>query len=214
MPNIYTYKPNTDSLLSVWRIDEDLEFFKKNTKLYHSESQEAKNYSGLRLREWYACRYLLHQFLPKTNRPPCLKDPFGKPILLGSKLHSSLSHSHDMVAVSLSKNNHGIDIQRLSPKIRNIRHKFISDTEMQAMQNPDNIHDIHLYWGAKECLYKAYGKKKLNFIQQLHINAFKSNSPEGRTQGYISLPTARQKYSIIWKTINDNYLLVYATHLP
>ncbi len=213
MPNVHLYKPSTESILAVWRVEEGLDFFKSHTTLYKAERRESEGYRSGRLLEWYAGRYLLQQFLPVNNRPPCLKDRYGKPHLLGTHLEISMSHSHDLVAVALAKISCGIDIQLLTGKIRNIRHKFISDTELQSMQNPESLIAMHVYWGAKECIYKAHGKKKLDFRRNMSINPFNTDKQYGQTIGLLSTKTEQAAFKIEWNLIQNKYLLVYASLL-
>ncbi|NJN77515.1 MAG: 4'-phosphopantetheinyl transferase superfamily protein, partial [Saprospiraceae bacterium] len=105
--------------------------------------------------EWLAARYLLQELLGKNVF--CYSDEFGKPILKNSDKHLSISHSRGLVTVIVSDFSIGIDIQVIVSKIQRIAYKFMREEENESLDVKKHLEHLHIYWGAKEALYKAYG---------------------------------------------------------
>ena len=65
-----------------------------------------------------------------------------------------------------------------------IAHKFTPIEEYNTIANVDaKISKLTIVWGAKESLYKIYGKKKLLFLHHIYIDDFKFE--DKKTQGAI-----------------------------
>lgn len=134
-------------------------------------------------------------------------DDKGKPHLENDNRHISISHSHDKLAVIVNNTEAtGIDIELIRDKILKIKHKFLCESELT--DTSDNVEKLLIYWAAKETLYKIYGLKEVDFIQNLFITPFeKQNS--GTIIGDIKLPAFNEKFELNYKIIG-NYVLVYA----
>lgn len=199
--------------VGIWHITEELSFFNAHPMVMASISNESERLSTKRQLEWSAARYLLYHIIDQTDPPECNKDLFGKPYLDGSEMEISMSHSHDLAAVSLSLFKNGVDIQKIVNKITRIKHKFLHADELDDMDSEDDLDALHIYWGAKEALYKAHGKRKLTFKHNLRIKSFNSNKDIGQTIGYIQTDTLFETYQIYWKKINNEFILVFADQL-
>ncbi len=172
MPLVFKKDFYPDIKLGVWRMDEDIEFFESNLDLYEEELDEIEPLTSKKKFEWLCSRYLLHILSGRKLRGPCIKDQYGKPYLKDSEYYISISHSFNMCAVIASKNSIGVDIQKLVTKIERIKDKFIRSDENTAQQSEHHLEKLHIYWGAKESIYKAYGKKNLNFKDHMKILDF------------------------------------------
>src|SRR5690606_36591656 len=91
-------------------------------------------------------------------------DENGKPYL-NNGLAFSISHSGIYAAIIINKTGCGIDIEKISPKVERIKHKFLNDTDLELIDSLDDypLKILTMYWCAKEALYKLYGNKKLIF---------------------------------------------------
>jgi len=92
----------------------------------------------------------------------------GKPIL--SKKYISITHSFDYCGVVVSSKKIGVDIEKLRPKILNIKKKFISDRELDLFTN-DNVIDVTKIWTIKESVYKAFGFSGLDFKNNIIVKS-------------------------------------------
>ena len=163
---------------------------------------------GHRKLEWLAGRWLLHWMSGRSIRGACLKDEFGKPYLEDSKLHISISHSRKMVAVMAGPKAVGIDIQLIVPKITRLAHKFLNKKEAASISENHSLAMLHIYWGAKESLYKGYGRKKLDFKDHIKITPFTFNTEGGDLEASVEKENYKQPYWLKYQLLN-NYVLVY-----
>lgn len=125
------------------------------------------------------------------------KDEFGKPYLVDSDYHISISHSYPMVACALHPTKPcGIDIESARSQLLKIRHKFLNPQELEFCG--EDLDKLCIHWAAKEALYKIYGRKRLIFAEQLAVTEI---TEEGI------------KAQVIQDSIADNYLLNYKAFL-
>ena len=199
---------------AIWKIEEDEAYFFDRLVLHESEAAELAKIKGRRRLEWLASRYLVHLMVsdePEWDRIPLLKDEFGKPHLNDHELHVSFSHSFDFVAVILGKMSVGIDIQKFVPKITAIARKFMREDEAASLVDESRLEHLHIYWGAKEALYKCYGRKQLDFRQHILIEPF-DYQEVGKTIGAVTKEIFHQKYIVVFEKM-ENYFLVYSTEV-
>ena len=153
-------------------------------------------------KEWLASRDLLYQISGNANRLVCVYDDFGKPVLQGSKQHISISHSELWCAAMISDRPCGVDIQAYSKTIERIAGRFLDANEFQQVTDLTNpLHQLHLLWGAKECLYKAYGKKKLGFRENIHITSI--NAGTGTATGSVEYDDIHLSYEIHFRMLPE-----------
>lgn len=209
MPVIIEKHILEEGIIGVWRIEEDTDFFLKRLRLFDTEKEELAALSQRKHIEWLASRYLLHILLGTNDRMPCLKDRYGKPHLIDSNWHISLSHSRDLVAVILHQSPCGVDIQYLVNKIYRIGRKFINPYEVQMTEGPDAMLNMHIIWGAKESIYKAYGRKGLDFKNEIRIDPFHFDSNGFTFDGLLQRETFSQEF-LCEASMIDDFVLVYA----
>jgi 4'-phosphopantetheinyl transferase EntD len=135
-------------------------------------------------------------------------DEFGKPHLKDGK-YISITHSFIYSAVIISDTNVvGIDIEKQRDKIVKIAQKFTFIEEYKTIANHDAlVRKLTIVWGAKESLYKIYGKKKLLFKDHIYIEDFLFAN--GKTTGTIQYKDNFTKYAIPFLEF-DEYTCVCA----
>lgn len=209
LKHIQTIDPN--GLLSVWTGTESNYYFASRLKIQDSELSIIDQFTDKRKREWLTSRYLLHIMTGQRSRTTITKDEHGKPILCNSLHHISLSHSGDKTAVIASKCSVGIDIQRIVSKIERISRKFCNETELSQLPISQALLYYHLIWGAKECIYKSYGKRKVDFRDHMTISGISNNLQNGTCDGTLRIPNLKisKAYQIQYQMIDD-YMLVYS----
>ena len=69
------------------------------------------------------------------------------------------------------------------------------------------ISKLTIVWGAKESLYKIYGKKKLRFLEHIYIEDFKFENE--KTTGEIRFENETQSYHVHFLEF-DGFTCVYA----
>ncbi len=208
MPLLKTQQLEPTGEWGIWKIEESEAFFLDALDLHQLEIKQLASMKGRRRVEWLASRYLLHELSGRTERADCLKDEFGKPYLVGSDYQISLSHSHGLAAVIAAPQAVGIDIQLEVPKIERIAHKFMRPEESESLSKEHRITHLHLYWGAKEALFKAYGRKEVDFKQHLIIEPFSWQGDSGDFRGQLIKPTIEQSFKLSYRLF-DSFVLVW-----
>jgi 4'-phosphopantetheinyl transferase len=169
--------------------------------------------SARKRKEWLASRELLFKISGNAQRMVCVYDDFGKPVLQGSTRHISVSHSELWCAAMISDQPCGVDIQVYRNTVQRIANRFLDPNEIRALAALDNpLHQLHLLWGAKECLYKAYGKKKLGFRENIHITDI--NRDAGTANGVVAYDDLHLSYEIHYRMLPEVAWVYCLQHNP
>jgi 4'-phosphopantetheinyl transferase len=201
MPIYQTNNVSTSIKIGVWKVTEtEEELLNSLLILGFDESKIYQTKNKQRLKQWLATRLLLASFFSDAK---IIYDDLGKPHL-DNDWKISISHSNEFVAIILNNNDTcGIDIEKISEKVARIKHKFLNPSDLKTVIT--NKH-LTLYWGAKEALYKCYGKKEVLFIENLFIEDFSENSKS--FNGRIDMPELKKTLPMEYKIIED-YILTY-----
>lgn len=194
---------------ALWEITEPITFFEDNLALFEAERHEIFSLPEKRRLEWMATRFLLQEIAAHPNRLPCLKDGFGKPYLDGDEQFISLSHSGCFAAAMRSTVPSGIDIQVMNADILRLAPKFMNETEIRKKPTLDAHTYCYMIWSAKEAMYKAYGKKEIDF--RAHMTVLSSDFQHGDMffEGFLEKDNVSLSYSLFCKQF-DQLILVYA----
>lgn len=174
-------------------------------------SEEAEELAGIRHSlqrvEWLACRAAVRQLVVEQGLTYAglRKDEFGKPHLIGSSWHISLSHTAGWAAAVLHRARPiGIDIEPVRDKFTRVVPRILSESEIaHAAGSPDRL---AVYWCAKESLYKLYGKRQLTFRQHLHVEPFADGADY--LIGHVRLPDHEAQLTIRCYRIGPGLLAV------
>lgn len=207
MPLIFQKELAGGGKYGVWRVSESPAYFLDQLDLFETESLELNALSERKQIEWLASRFLLHLMLGESDRIPCLKDRHGKPHLDGSKFQISLSHSRDLVAVAIHPSLCGIDVQYPVDKIPRISRKFVNDMEQTYLSEANLLKYLHTIWGAKESIYKAYGRKGLDFKNEIRIDPFLFEDKGFEFTGLLQRETITMEFRCTVEMVEDNYLV-------
>lgn len=209
MPLSLKIESDKDIQLAVWNSNEEASYFSNKLDIHSAEVSILDRLSNRKLIEWLSSRYLLHLMTGRTERGEFTKDIHGKPHLENSNYHISISHSRDLVAVIASKLIVGIDIQYYVSKIHRIKHKFVSLKELDYIPSDKSVEALHIIWGAKESLYKAYGKRGLDFIKNIQLRDLNINSAQGEFYGRVVKDDYTKDF-ILNYILFEKFTIVYA----
>lgn len=193
--------------LGIWRITESEDYFIRKLPLKDYEKAELETLKGRRRLEWLSGRYLVHIMTGWAHE--YIKDEYGKPHLKDSPYHISISHSADFATAIIAPQLVGIDIQYLTPKLENVASRVMNDNKLKNLHEEKRLEHLHVYWGAKEALFKAYGKRELDFKKNILIEPFHYSDTEGDSHGSVIKDNIKMDFDIFYKKI-ENYILVYA----
>ncbi len=214
MPLIYKIIDSPKSTIAVWKVTESAEFLADRLELKNAKEKLSRMHPKRKL-EWLASRHVICSMLNNFNASKIKNDSFGRPYHEDIDVNISISHTFGYVAVYLSNKTIGIDIQQITPKIKLIAHKFLDINTLHELHPAENLIALHYLWGAKECMYKCYGKKKLDFRENLKVSTEKLVFADTKltfpcnTVGLISKGLYQKDMMISGVKINDA-LLVYA----
>lgn len=210
MPVIYNKDIDGQTILGVWKIEEREEELLSGLQLkQHELDFIASLNNGKRLLHWLSTRLLLRRMLNTSDYIDCRLDEHGKPYLVDSAYHISLSHSYDYAAVMIGKEQSvGVDIELIKTKIHRIQQKFLSPPELAQLQVKDNTEGLYVCWCVKEAVYKWYGKKGLEFKKHIHIQPFELKN-EGAMDVIVDLPEGTRTLTVNYFNTITGYMLGY-----
>ena len=189
-----TLTVNKATKVLIWKIEESISKLQEGIVLSENSTTRLNSMkSQLHQRGFLSIRHLLKEV--GYTDADLIYDEFGKPHLKNgntSRLHILLPFT----AIIVSDKFHvGIDIEKQREKILKIAHKFTPFEEYKTIANVDAlISKLTIVWGAKESLYKIYGKKKLLFLHHIYIEDFKF--ADEKTTGEIRYNGENTAYNI------------------
>lgn len=178
----------------IWKIEESIDELKSGISLTEKSLLRLNSMkSDLHQKGFLSIRHLLKEV--GLTDADLQYDEFGKPHLDKGRF-ISITHSFTFTAIIFSYETEvGIDIEKQREKILKIAHKFTPFEEYKTIANVDAlISKLTIVWGAKESLYKIYGKKKLLFLHHIYIEDFKFE--DHRTTGEIRFNGEEFSYNI------------------
>jgi len=197
--------------IGVWKITESPEELKEMAVLDQSEEELYASFKSLvRKKQWLSYRILLQRMLAVGDS--LLKyDEYGKPHLKNKSHNLSVSHSGEYAAVITSNTVAvGIDIEQLKDRIFRISDKFLSEEEEKNIGESNRLEKLYIIWGAKEALYKCYGKPEVEFSRDIFLDSFDYLcSGEGICNARMKTPEGLEDYAVFYEKI-AGYMLVWA----
>jgi phosphopantetheinyl transferase len=156
-------------------------------------------------KEFIASRLALKQLDPEyrliyEGRVPWM-DNSGK--------YVSLTHAHNVGAAILSQDYIvGIDVELQREQLFKIADKFLHPDEKLQVRPERALEDLHVYWGAKEALFKIWKFGEVDFSHELRVDPFPAK-PIGETTAQIlkygSIIPCQVHYQLV-----EGYHLVFA----
>ena len=161
-----------------------------------------------RKQEWLSIRVLLKELLGEEKE--ILYNSFGKPYLSDNSFHISISHTKGYAALIINKENEvAIDIEKIAPRVENIRKRFVNEEEEKALSQSNEIIHLLLYWSAKESLFKRLGVENVDFKMHLHIQPFEPILEEWSDFEAYETRTKYQNCFKIKYFVHEDYVLTY-----
>jgi 4'-phosphopantetheinyl transferase len=180
-----------DCTIAVWEITETLD---KLIELAN-EISTPDFIAEKRKKEWIASRLLLNKINPNYL---ISYNIFGAPEL-NNNSYISISHSKGLVAIIISKQQVGIDIELISKRALKVSSKFISENNLKSL-TPEKA---TLIWSCKEAIFKWAQKGKVDFISDIKIHPFKNIEKGKITAEFKNIPLILNYQKIY------NHYLVY-----
>ena len=202
MPIIEDLTLSADNRLIIWEISETINDLK--TELLLSEYSLKlldQRKSVIHKKQFLAIRNILKEL--SIDDQDLVYEESGKPFIRDGQ-NISFSHSNIYVAVIISKQIVGIDIETVSDRIFKIKNKFL-ETELKYPIE-FNQETLLVYWNIKESIFKSLRNSQIDFKQNIIVLPF--NQKDNSTKSwYIN---KEEVYSFdTYFTISKNYTLAY-----
>ena len=206
MPLIKSIKSD-NSFTGIWHLTESTNMLSQMLRFYGKYNLPGHYTHQRRIAEWYAVRLILHEILPEKHFD-IFYNEYGKPFLAAPEGFISISHTHGFVGVLFHRyNNCGFDMELLDRSVVSISHKFVrSDETSFLLDNPQQ--KTLMLWSAKEVIYTIYGKKSLDFKDNLRILPFEYQQ-QGEIKGQLILNNDICSYDIQY-SFQDHLLTTIA----
>ncbi|WP_165040147.1 4'-phosphopantetheinyl transferase superfamily protein [Dysgonomonas sp. ZJ709] len=166
---LYLKEEISDTILGVWQIEESKEELLHLLGHHDWLGGILSIKSESRILEMLAVRVLLKELA--GDEKEIVYYPSGRPYLKDASCNISVSHTKGYVAVALNQHHKvGIDIEKISDKIRRVQSRIISEREHIDKDN-ELIH-LLLHWSAKEAMFKLLDVEGVDFLKHLYIHPF------------------------------------------
>lgn len=211
MPLIHDTNPMADVHAAVWHITEPLSHLLSSVQLSEEELARFHTYTHeQRKKQWLAYRLILRHLIPPSYPSDLIYDALGKPSLSSAPGFISVSHAGEYAAAVYSvKHPVGIDIEQLRGRIERVKHRFLSDEELHAIPEENNLEKLYIYWGAKEAIYKINGKPDIDFKRDIIIHPFEYLcNMKGTCSATLTTPQYVQKIRVFYEKTGVNMLTV------
>ena len=201
MPVIEDIQLSSTTRIIVWKIKETVDFLKSKLDLTDfSRKILHKKKSEIHKKQFLAVRNILKLLLIQDSDLSYGAD--GNPLIKSGYI--SISHSKEFVAVLVSDQKVGVDIENNSDKCFRIMQKFVGTENEFPVKMDRKIAQI--LWNMKECLYKMMDFKEIDFKENLIVIPF--SLKEKQTKIWFVKNEFIQDYFANY-FINENYSLAY-----
>lgn len=181
MPVFFEKDINAHTKLGIWQITESEHFFLQKVAPQRDVTHINKRLQHL------AGRYLLTHMFPGFPSSLIQIADTRKPYLANEEYHFSISHCGTYAAAVVSQTNRvGVDIEMMTPKVQKIKNKFLSDDELNLVNEhwpKGDIAHIPVYnipteplillWSCKEAVFKWYGSGEVDFKEHIVVKEIK-----------------------------------------
>ena len=93
----------------------------------------------------------------------------GAPIVDTANTYISVAHTTGAVAVVIADTPVGVDIESLHKGFDRVASRYLSAEEL-ALSSDDRW--LAMVWSAKEAMYKLYGRKGVDLVEELRVTAY------------------------------------------
>ncbi len=191
---IYKSELEGSTVLLITSVAVDIKELLKAVKLVDSENKYFQKFRNEKRKiEWLLIRWLLQQ---EIGRDVVIGyEDSGKPYLVDSKFKISISHSKEFVALMISKQQVGVDIESISQRVLKVKDKYLTAKELSFFKDDNLLEYSTIAWAAKEALFKISPIQAFDFKKDILIYPFKL-SESGVFKGEVNKYDVNLEYSV------------------
>lgn len=205
MPLIRKTVGEDGSRLGLWKANESIAALRAGLNLTATQEEKLASFTHERRKqEWLAVRQAFKELVGYPIE--IAYDEYGVPQAIGHSFQLSISHSHGLVAVITHPSQPcGLDVEQCNEKIGRIARKFVNEKEKEYCELTD-VDRLHVIWGAKESLFKWYGKGGVDFREHLYIYPFAVES-SGTIQADYQFKHFQRRMTLVYEKVDDYFLV-------
>jgi len=196
---------NENAVLYLWKITEDIEWFKGAAQLNLASQKRVDSMKSESHQKGFLAVRMLLQHLGYTDFD-LEYDANGKPHLKDGKC-ISISHSHEFSAIAVSSNPIGIDLEQMKEKTLKIASRFMDVSHLENLSEAEKIKKATVIWGIKESVFKIKSKEGISFLNHIFENEF--NLEDKKTIAQLRLNSEIENFKIVFNSVED-YIYVCA----
>lgn len=207
--NYQVIEPTSTSKILLHDVEyQNLEQLIKEVGSYGFEISHIQNIKNSKRKiEWLSIRKLLQtQF---DHSIDIIYNDQNRPFIKNSNLSISITHSYERIGIYLKESDPiGIDLQKLTDKVKRIRHKFLNLEEQKEL-NLNDTNALTIYWSLKEAAFKAYGINNIFLKDNIHI--LKCDMSKGEAICKVQKDIYDKNLNLRFE-LKDNYALAYVVN--
>ncbi len=133
----------------------------------------------------------------------------GKPYIENNATNISITHTDKYVAVILNDmDDVGIDCESLDRDFSAVEKKALSEEEIEDLDDDHRNEQLAIYWCAKEAVYKKMSQYKVDFAEQIEIDAFRLKGEGELEATFINKDGFEEEFDLEYMTF-DRHVLVW-----
>ena len=133
----------------------------------------------------------------------------GKPYIENNATNISITHTEKYVAVILNDlDDVGIDCESLDRDFSAVEKKALSEEEIEDLDDDHRNEQLAIYWCAKEAVYKKMSQYKVDFAEQIEIDAFRLKGEGELEATFINKDGFEEEFDLEYMTF-DRHVLVW-----
>jgi phosphopantetheinyl transferase len=189
VPIFFQHSINDATRLGIWKIEEPELYFLQKVPLKQQVTHPYKRLQHL------AGRLLLPELFEDFPLDEIMIADTRKPFLEDEKYHFSISHCGNFsAAIASSKSRVGVDIEFVTPRLKAISHKFLTEGETSYIEQWQPLSALHLQmitiiWSSKEAIFKWYGGGNIDFRKHMELDGVIVFNADG----WITIPFVFKK---------------------
>ena len=137
----------------------------------------------------------------------------GKPYIENNSINISITHTDKYVAIILNDVDEvGIDCESLDRDFSAVEKKALSEDELEELDDDadDRRTQLAIYWCAKEAVYKKMSQYKVDFAEQIEIEAVRPRKEGELGATFINKDGYEEELKLEYMTF-DRHVLVWVS---
>ena len=193
------------STLYLWKITEDLDWFKSIIKLNSVSQKRIDSMKSESHKKGFLAVRMLLQHLGYSDFD-LLYDSKGKPHLIDEKF-ISISHSHEFSAIAVGNQSVGIDLELVKEKTLKIASRFMDVSHLDNLTTEEKAQKATVIWGIKESIFKIKNTEGISFLNHIFEKEF--NLDDKKTKAQLRFNSKIEHFKIVFNSV-ENYFYVCA----